>query len=103
MKSVSVITKLRCLIASYGPLTSLWDWFWGRYKHREPAMTPPGIKLRDLHNHARGSLCKACDQYINEEYVMCRQCGAPHHRSCWENKGSCSTVGCKSKKVRLVA
>ncbi len=38
-----------------------------------------------------GRKCVVCDSYLFEEddVVFCPDCGAPHHRDCWESVGHC--------------
>lgn len=38
-----------------------------------------------------GKACESCKRVFeeNEQIVYCPQCGAPLHRSCWEEKGGC--------------
>ena len=36
--------------------------------------------------------CPACGREINENdlFVVCPECGAPHHKDCWFSLGGCS-------------
>lgn len=38
-----------------------------------------------------GCRCPVCGQLFteNDDIVACPQCGAPHHRSCWQQEGHC--------------
>ncbi len=43
-----------------------------------------------------GKICPVCKQELNEsdKVTVCPDCGMPHHTSCWEMNGGCSTFGC---------
>ncbi len=38
-----------------------------------------------------GNKCPVCDKYFhaNEDIVVCPECGAPHHRECYNEEGKC--------------
>ncbi len=49
-------------------------------------------------------VCQVCGEPVVEgDAVVCRNCGAPHHRDCWEFVGSCSIYGCGGKVGRPVS
>lgn len=50
---------------------------------------------------AENALCQICGSSLaTGDVVRCRSCRTPHHESCWQYTGKCSTFGCGS--VRFV-
>lgn len=46
-----------------------------------------------------GKNCPFCKTEIKEgePVKVCPDCGIPHHQSCWEENGGCTTFGCSAK------
>ena len=45
-----------------------------------------------MNNDARSKQCQICHAYLfedNDDIVVCPECGAPHHRDCWQTVGKC--------------
>ncbi len=42
-------------------------------------------------NEERNSKCQICKGYLfeDDDIVICPECGAPHHRDCWQTVGHC--------------
>jgi ketosteroid isomerase-like protein len=40
--------------------------------------------------------CPYCQSKIKDSsgFIICSQCGTPHHKECWEENGGCTTYGC---------
>lgn len=45
--------------------------------------------------------CAICGEAIEDGYVTCRQCQAPHHLDCWRYNGTCGMFACKSVKYEV--
>ncbi len=61
----------------------------GKEKGIEFVPAQPGIE------HSK---CAICGEAIEEHYVACRQCSAPHHLECWKYNGACGMYACKETK-----
>lgn len=46
--------------------------------------------------------CAICGEPMGTEYVVCRQCSAPHHLECWKYNGLCGMFACKETKYEVV-
>jgi len=44
-----------------------------------------------------GKLCPYCQTNINinDQIIVCSECGIPHHKECWSESGGCTTYGCR--------
>ncbi len=42
--------------------------------------------------------CQVCGGAMREDLVACARCRTPHHRSCWNYVGRCSTYACGSTR-----
>ena len=45
-----------------------------------------------MNNDAKNKQCQICQSYLFEgedDIVVCPECGAPHHRDCWQTVGKC--------------
>ncbi len=69
------------------------DLFWQRAS---------GIEIIDEPAPAGGGedvVCQICGSKIEADVrVLCRRCGTPHHKDCWEFNGRCSTYACGEKR-----
>jgi hypothetical protein len=52
--------------------------------------------------------CPYCQSRLKKgaDFIVCSNCGTPHHRECWDENGGCTTYGCKEnplteKKIEL--
>jgi len=45
--------------------------------------------------------CAVCGEAIGAEYVVCRQCSAPHHLECWKYNGVCGMFACKEMRYEV--
>lgn len=39
---------------------------------------------------------------VNDDLVVCGQCGRPHHRTCWTENRGCTTPECRGNPQRVV-
>lgn len=46
--------------------------------------------------------CQVCGTEMKTDVVTCRKCRTPHHRSCWNYMGKCTTYGCKEKNATQI-
>lgn len=45
-----------------------------------------------MNNDAKNKQCQICHSYLfdnEDDIVVCPECGAPHHRDCWQTVGKC--------------
>jgi ketosteroid isomerase-like protein len=45
-----------------------------------------------------GKTCPYCQSKIKDrtDFIICSQCGSPHHKECWDENQGCTTYGCKN-------
>lgn len=48
----------------------------------------------------RDARCRVCGEGFDGPVVLCRECGAPHHKDCWRYLGRCTVYGCSGRKFR---
>lgn len=41
-----------------------------------------------------GGICPVCGEDLGATFVLCRNCGTPHHISCWDFNKKCAIFGC---------
>lgn len=53
-----------------------------------------GLKVMEV---ATGTgACPVCGEALNDKTVLCRNCGTPHHKACWDFNKKCAIFGCGS-------
>ncbi len=50
------------------------------------------------HLELHDAVCQICGELIESEAVWCSSCDTPHHYSCWQYYGKCSTYACGETK-----
>ena len=70
---------------------------WTRFLRPLPAL-PSGSRIEAVRIRARGSTCRVCGEAIEDDLVVCRDCGTPHHGSCWKYAGKCTVYACGCSK-----
>lgn len=55
---------------------------------------PSGVTLGPALVETSTAACGVCGDPIGAAFVLCHDCGTPHHRACWEYFGRCSIYSC---------
>ncbi|MEO8448121.1 MAG: RING finger protein [bacterium] len=51
---------------------------------------------QDKYEFIRNKTCPYCQSKIKTgaDFIVCSQCGTPHHTECWDENSGCTTYGC---------